>query len=68
MSAYVEPSDVGVRRTDTEVVDGVEHFAIVCDTGTGEAFVRVQCDWRTPAELLDFTKRLTDAVVWLQEN
>lgn len=64
----VEASDVGVRRTDSEVVGGVEHFAVVADTGTGEAFVRVQCDWRSPTALLDFAQRITDAALWIQEN
>lgn len=63
----IEPSDVGLRRTDTEVTDGVERFAIVADTGTGAAFVRVQSDWRSPAELADFAARLTQASAWLQE-
>lgn len=62
----IEPSDVGLRRTDTEVTDGVERFAIVADTGTGGAFVRVQSDWRSPAELDDFAARITDASTWLQ--
>jgi hypothetical protein len=62
----VESSDVGVRRTDTELVDGVELFAIVADTGTGGAFVRVQSDWRIPADLDDFAARIMNASLWLQ--
>jgi len=64
----IETSDVGLRRTDADVVDGVERFAIVADTGTGAAFVRVQTDWRSPADLADFAARLTDASAWLQEH
>lgn len=62
----VETSDVGLRRTDTEVSDGVELFAIVADTGTGGAYMRVQSDWRSPAELDNFAARITDASLWLQ--
>jgi hypothetical protein len=62
----VEASDVGLRRTDTEVVDGVERFAVVADTGTGCAYVRVLTDWRSPAELQDFAARVIDASTWLQ--
>jgi hypothetical protein len=62
-------SDIGVRRTDAEVdALGVERFAIVADTGTGAAFVRVQTDWRSPAELADFSARINDASTWLLEN
>lgn len=64
----IETSDVGLRRTDADVVDGVERFAIVADTGTGAAFVRVQTDWRSPADLANFAARLTDASAWLQEH
>lgn len=64
----IETSDVGLRRTDADVVDGIERFAIVADTGTGAAFVRVQTDWRSPADLADFAARLTDASAWLQEH
>jgi hypothetical protein len=66
---YLENSDVGVRRIDADVAEGgVERFAIVADTGTGAAFVRVQTDWRSPAELADFATRINDASTWLQEH
>jgi hypothetical protein len=68
MAVTVEPSDIGLRRTDADVVDGVEHFAVVADTGTGSAFVRVQTDWRSPAELADFAARISAANNWLLEN
>lgn len=62
----IETSDVGLRRSDTEAVEGAEHFAVVCDTGVGGGYLRSQTDWRTVAELRDYAARITAAADWLE--
>lgn len=66
MTISIEASDVGLRRSDTEAVEGAEHFAVVCDTGVGGGFLRSQTDWRTVAELRDYAQRINDAADWLE--
>ena len=66
MTILIEPSDVGLRRSDSEDVDGIEQFAIVVDTGTGGGYLVSQTDWRTVAELRDYAMRINEAADWLE--
>lgn len=66
MTISIEASDVGLRRSDTEAVEGAEHFAVVVDTGVGGGFLRSQTDWRTTTELRDYAARIIEAADWLE--
>lgn len=62
----VENSDIGVRRSDIDQVDGLEQFAMVADAGVMAGFLRLQTDWRTPAELRLYAARIHEAADWLE--
>lgn len=66
MSLILAPSDIGNRRTDADVVNGVEQFSVAVDTGNGCGYVAVHTDWKTPAQLRDYAARINDAVTWLE--
>jgi KaiC/GvpD/RAD55 family RecA-like ATPase len=68
MTVTVAPSDIGTRRTDADVVDGVVQFAAVVDTGNGQGYVQVHTDWQTPATLRDYAARINAAADWLEAN
>jgi KaiC/GvpD/RAD55 family RecA-like ATPase len=68
MTVTVAPSDIGTRRTDADVVDGVVQFAAVVDTGNGQGYVQVHTDWQTPAMLRDYAARINAAADWLEAN
>jgi hypothetical protein len=66
MSVTVGPSDIGTRRTDADVVDGVVQFSVVLDTGNTQGYLQCQTDWRTPAQLRDYAARIIAAAEWLE--
>jgi hypothetical protein len=66
MSVTVGPSDIGTRRIDADVVDGVEQFLVVLDTGSTQGYLQCRTDWRTPAQLRDYAARIIAAAEWLE--
>ena len=68
MTISIETSDVGLRRADSDDVQGVERFAVVVDTGTLAGYLVSQTDWRTVAELRDYATRINEAADWLEEQ
>jgi len=61
-------SDVGLRRDDSEVIDGILQFSVVVDVGMGRGYLSCQTDWRTVQELRDYAQRIIDAVNWLEQQ
>ena len=57
----IGPSDVGLRREDSEEVMGAQQFCVVADTGVGGGYLHCQTDWRTPAQLRDYAARIIAA-------
>jgi hypothetical protein len=66
MTISIEASDVGLRRSDVDDVEGLKLFAVVVDTGTHGGYLAGQTDWRTLAELRDYAQRINDAADWLE--
>lgn len=66
MTISIEASDVGLRRSDADDVEGLKLFAVVVDTGTRCGYLAGQTDWRTLAELRDYAQRINDAADWLE--
>lgn len=64
----IAASDVGMRREDTETVDGVPQFCIAVDTGMRGGFLQCQTDWRTPEQLRDYAARIIAAAEWLENQ
>ena len=62
----IGPSDVGLRREDSEEVMGAQQFCVVADTGVGGGYLQCQTDWRTPAQLRDYAARIIAAAEWLE--